>query len=412
MSEAPADPLREELPAIQVRRFPYPYRALLAICSDLDETPDAETYFELMRFLNTTATTTMGQGVGLEVGNSIFFDMPPGHFSYWNTGEKDREKIRALIRSGHIDCLHSFGDAATTRAHAERALQELEQHDCRLRVWVDHAVAPTNFGSDIMQGHGDDPNHPAYHADLTIRHGVRYVWRGRVTSVIGQDVPLGFGGIADWSHPAGSVRTVGKELAKQTLARCGHAKYALHRGNQTLSSVRLRDGTQTLEFMRCNPHWKGVDTGDTGAGIGEVLTKRFLDQLVARGGSSILYTHLGKLDRSASRPGFNAAAIAAWRRLAEYQRAGKILVTTTRRLLDFVSMRNQVKISLNHEDGGQRIQVHTSTGGMEGLTLYVPAPGKTRLFSDGGNVVPCVVNPADESGRKSISVPFAPLSFP
>src|SRR3989442_15153159 len=88
-------------------RFPYPYQAALAICSDLDETPDAETYFELMRFLNTTEDTSMGPGVGLEVGNSIYFDMPPGHFSYWNTDEKNREKIRALIKSGHIDCLHS-----------------------------------------------------------------------------------------------------------------------------------------------------------------------------------------------------------------------------------------------------------------------------------------------------------------
>lgn len=93
----------------------------------------------------------MGRGVGLEVGNSIYFDMPPGHFSYWNADEGSREKIRALIRSGHIDCLHSFGDWATTRAHVERAWRELEKHDCHLRVWVDHSKAPTNFGPDIMR---------------------------------------------------------------------------------------------------------------------------------------------------------------------------------------------------------------------------------------------------------------------
>src|ERR1041384_8309311 len=80
--------------------IPRPYRGMLAICSDLDETPDAETYFELMRFLNTTEETSMGTGVGLEVGNSMYFDMPAGHFSYWNATEVEREKIRALIRSG------------------------------------------------------------------------------------------------------------------------------------------------------------------------------------------------------------------------------------------------------------------------------------------------------------------------
>ena len=136
------------------------HQAYLAICSDLDETPDADTYFELLRFLNTTDDTRMGPGVGLEVGNTLYFDMPPGHFSYWNATESDRAKLRQLIRSGHIDCLHSFGDTATTRAHAGRALDELSRHDCQLSVWIDHARAPSNFGSDIMHGHGDEPGHP------------------------------------------------------------------------------------------------------------------------------------------------------------------------------------------------------------------------------------------------------------
>ena len=201
--------------------MPLPPRALLAICSDLDETPDAETYFELMRFLNTTGETSMGTGVGLEVGNTLYFDMAPGQFSYWNTTEPHREKIRALIRSGHIDCLHSFGDLATTRAHAARALEELQKHDCRIRVWIDHAQAITNFGADIMQGQGDQPGHPAYHADLTMAYGIEYVWRGRVTSVIGQDRPFSLRGIAEAGHPLASAKTLATEAAKQILGCCG-----------------------------------------------------------------------------------------------------------------------------------------------------------------------------------------------
>src|SRR5688500_14469800 len=88
---------------LKFRRFPYPYRAMLAICSDLDETPDAQTYYELMRFMNTTEETSMGPGAGLEVGNTIYFDMPDGQFAYWNTDERGRAMARALIRSGHID---------------------------------------------------------------------------------------------------------------------------------------------------------------------------------------------------------------------------------------------------------------------------------------------------------------------
>ena len=93
-----------------VRQYPFPYRAMLAVCSDLDLTPGAGVYLESMRFLNTTAETRFGRGVDLEVGNSIYFDMPAGHLSYWNADDAVRSRLRTLIKSGHIDCLHSFGD--------------------------------------------------------------------------------------------------------------------------------------------------------------------------------------------------------------------------------------------------------------------------------------------------------------
>lgn len=310
------------------------HRVTLSICSDLDETPDAATYFELMRFLNTTQDTTMGPGVGLEVANSIYFDMAPGHFSYWNASEAEREKIRALIRSGHIDCLHSFGDLATTRAHAGRALDELVKHDCRIPVWVDHAVAPTNFGADIMQGHGDEPGHPAYHADLTISCGIRHVWRGRVTSVVGQDRPFSLRSIGSARHPLASARTLAKEAAKQVLARRGHVKYEPHAGNPLVVETTLRDGQPIHEFIRCNPSWGGVSCHDRGDAIHEVLNCRFLDRLVERKAPCILYTHLGKLERGETRHQFQPAVVAAFRLLAEYQQVGKLHVTTTARLLD------------------------------------------------------------------------------
>ncbi len=308
----------------------HPPKATLAICSDLD----AATYFELIRFLNTTQDTSMGPGVGLEVGNTIYFDMPPGHFSYWNASEADREKIQALIRSGHIDCLHSYGDLATSRAHAGRALDEMVKHNCRIHVWVDHAVAPTNFGPDIMQGHGDEPHHAAYHADLTLSYGIRHIWRGRATSVIGQDCPFSLQAIATPRHPIVSARTLAKEAAKQVLARRGHPKYGPQAGNRLSVPGRLRDGQEIREFIRCNPSWGGVSCHDRGDAIHEVLNRRFLDRLVERGGPCILYTHLGKLERGETKRHFRHAVVAAFRLLAEYKQTGKLQVTTTARLLD------------------------------------------------------------------------------
>ncbi|MCH8853657.1 MAG: hypothetical protein IID41_13540, partial [Planctomycetes bacterium] len=221
---------------VSLRRWPYPYKAALAICSDLDETPDRHVYWEIMRFLNTFETTSMGTGVGLEVGNSIYFDMPPDQFAYWNTDDAGREMVRTLIRSGHIDCLHSYGDLATQRSHAARALEELERHDCRLKVWVDHSKAPTNFGSDIMCGSGDVPGSPVYHADLTCAFGIRYVSRGRATSVIGQDVPARMRDVFTPRHLVASGKTVAKEVAKHWLAVAGNEKYAMHGPNRVLRS--------------------------------------------------------------------------------------------------------------------------------------------------------------------------------
>lgn len=406
--------------AVQLRQMPYPCKAMLAICSDLDETPDKDVYGEIMRFLNTTETRAMGPGVGLEVGNSIYFDMPPDQFAYWNTDEAGRTMIRALIRSGHIDCLHSYGDLATTRGHAARTLEELARYDCRLEVWSDHGIAPTNFDPGIMRGHGDEPGHGAYHADLTVGYGIKYVWRGRVTSVTGQDIPTQIGEIFDWSHPVASGLTLLKEAAKRKLARTGHTKYAMHGPNETLRPAVLRDGSPVYEFLRCNPHWGGVSSCDQGRHIAKVLTHELLDRLVARGGTCVLYTHLGKIDD----PGipFSPAAVAAFHRLAQASRRGDILVTTTRRLLGYRRAIREAAFTVALEERGLRILVNTRTGkhspgglsevDLDGLTFYVPEPRATSVIVDGQEVAALRCNAPDHTGRPSVSLPWPPLEFP
>jgi len=403
-----------------MRPIPYPYRAMLAICSDLDETADRQVYWEIMRFLNTTETTTMGLGVGLEVGNSVYFDMPPDQFAYWNTDDAGRRMVRMLIRSGHIDCLHSYGDLATSRKHVERALGELARHHGKLEVWVDHGTAATNFGADIMQGHGDVPGHEAYHADLTIGYGIEYVWRGRVTSVLGQDVAPSLRGILRWGHPVASGRTLLTEAAKRALAACGNAKYAMHGPNETIRSTVLRDGSPVYEFMRCNPHWGGVSSCDQGRRIGDVLTDEMLDRLTARGGTCILYTHLGKIDNR-SIP-FNEKAVAGFRRLAEAFRDGRILVTTTRRLLGYRRAVREVTVTNRWNGGSLCIDLNTrggedpvselSAADLSGLTFYVPEPRATRMTINGQEVTDLKRNAPDHTGRPSISLAWPMLELP
>ncbi len=403
-----------------IRPIPYPYRAMMAICSDLDETPDRRVYREIMRFLNTTQETAMGPGVGLEVGNSIYFDMPPDQFAYWNTDDAGREMVRTLIRSGHIDCLHSYGDLATTRKQAALALDELDRHDCKLEVWVDHGTAATNFDYTRMQGHGDEPGHDAYHADLTIGYGVKYVWRARVTSITGQDVPADLGGIFTWKHPVKSGRTLLKEMAKRHLARRGNHKYVIHGPNETLRQIRLRDENPAYEFLRCNPHWGGISSCEEGRHIGKVLTKAFLNRLVARGGTCILYTHLGKIDNP-EMP-FDRSAVESFRRLSQAYRSGSILVATTHRVLRYRRAVREIVFKCTSNEKGLHIELDAkapsspvgrlSVNDLCGLTFYVPDPETTHVTIDGKQVPDLQRNPPDHTARPSISLPWPVWEFP
>jgi hypothetical protein len=296
----------------------------------------------------------------------------------------------------------------------------LARHHGKLEVWVDHGTAATNFGSDIMQGHGDEPGHEAYHADLTIGYGIEYVWCGRVTSVLGQDVAPSLRGILRWGHPVASGRTLSTEAAKRRLAARGNAKYAMHGPNETIRPTVLRDGSPVYEFMRCNPHWGGVSSCDQGRRIGDVLTDEMLDRLTARGGTCILYTHLGKIDNR-SIP-FNEKAVAGFRRLAEAFREGRILVTTTRRLLGYHRAIREIAFRRSWDQGRLRIDLTTRVEGnprgglsaadLNGLTFYVPEPGATFVMVDGQEVAALRRNAPDHTGRPSVSLDWPLREFP
>jgi hypothetical protein len=383
---------------------------MLAICSDLDETLNLETYLEICRFLNTEDRTSYGDGLGLEVGNTIYFDMAPGELSYWSVDERGREELRALMKSGHIDCFHSFGDLGR-RPEAARALDELTKHGCRLTVWVDHAVAPSNFGVDIMQGQGDLEASDAYHADLTWQYGVRFVWLGRVTSVIGQNVKPTLAGVWRREHALASARTMAKELVKQRLGAAGHDKYRMHADNALMRPYKLRSGQPVWEFMRCNPHWGGVSGGDTGEGLGEVLHERVLDRLIEKRAACVLYTHLGK-GRDRSSP-LGERTLAGLRRLAALRDQGKLLVTSTAKLLRYHRTRDEIAWSAVDEgEQGVRVDVvGDASSGFEGLTFNVPDAQKARLFLNGAKQE-VQRFAADGSGSDSISLPWVRASYP
>ncbi len=402
--------------------YPHPFRAMLAICSDLDETPDRNVYLDIAKYLNTDQTTIMGPGVNLEVGNTIYFDMPTDQYSYRGTDDAGREMAHALIHSGHIDCIHSYGDFATTREHAKRALDDLSSHNCKIEVWVDHSKAPSNVGPDIMVGSGDLPEADVYHTDLTLEYGIRYIWRGRTTVVTAQNTPVGFGSLASiWNprHPIASAGTVLKESVKIHLGRKGHPRWEMYAANDVLRQSTLRDGNEIWEFLRSHPHWGGAAIGADASGIGEVLTPRILNRLVRRQGVCIWYTHLGKVIDPACP--FDARGQAGFRRLAQYRDEGQILVTTTHRLLRYLTARDHLKYRISEQGGLVTIVLESvddpisgkrgpDKNDVRGLTFELPRCGDVEIRDADGKVLPS--DRFEVDGRTIVSVRWDPLVFP
>jgi hypothetical protein len=214
-----------------------------------------------------------------------------------------------------------------------------------------------------------------------------------------------------------STATWAREAVKGWLAVAGHSKYRIHAPNQVLQPATLRDGGRVTEFLRCNPHWGGVSRGDTANGLAEVITERMLERLTDRGGACVLYTHLGKFTNRAEP--FGPPTRAALRRLASFQHRGRILVTTTRRLLDYCAAVRDLDVRMAQDESGWQIDIITRDDARErplsldGVTVYVIDPARTRVRVDGRDRTHLTVrNPPDETGRPSLSFRWPRLEFP
>jgi hypothetical protein len=250
-------------------------------------------------------------------------------------------------------------------------------------------------------------------------YGIRYVSRGRATSVLGQDVRPRVWEVLRADHLLATSRTLAKEQTKRILGRLGNSKYDIHVRNEVLRPIRLRDGSPCWEFLRCNPCWMGVGQCASGRQIGQVLTGDLIDRLAQRGGLCVLYTHLGKYQQAGAPVPFDEAAIQGLRRVQQAQQAGQILTTTTRRLLGFARARREVGYRWLAEGGGHRLDITTASAGdnplsprdLDGLTFYAEHE-RVKVTVDGRPVADVVQNGPDETGRRSVSLPWRRLEFP
>jgi hypothetical protein len=413
---------------VSLRRFPYPYKAAVAICSDIDGTKTTGEFLEIQRFLNTKHATSMGQGVGLEIGNSFYFYDREGDFSYFTHDERAQGVIVDLIRAGYIDCLHTYGDGATSRDQILRALDVLDGADCKIDVWVNHYGARSNLGRkfEYMFGEcrGDDPRSDAYHADATLGYGIRFVWIGATTRMIGQstaDPSASLPTVFDPRYPLRSSISVLKEIRKKVLGQWGDERYVMCRQNRLMRATQLGDGQRVHEFMRHWSHPVGVGQGATSRGLAYAISRRAMEHLKAVGGFMIVYTHLGK--NSDCQQFIAPETQERLRDLEGDYRNGEVYVTTTSKLLNYRRAHQYVAWSCQQNNGCTQIHIDhlddpvfgrtfPAIGQLQGLTFYVPDSRRADIYVTGVRVDGVQRNPADDSRMASVTIPLTHLSFP
>lgn len=281
--------------------FPPPYQGMVAISSDVECT----SWQAQLDLLDIFAKR------GLECG-----------FSYWCFGDEQMtwrlfnedvslapyaDAAAILIKAGMLDTLHSFGGvtdgngAKFDRSSMGRSLEGLQKLGAKTRVYSNHGTVldTQNVGGDwASYQEGDLPGSSAYHLDLTTDFGCRFFWT---------DI--------DYDNQIPYFQLDGLPERSLLVPQTG------------------RDGTPILRFRRFRGDFKKAPyAGNFSEQLNLVLDYE-------PNGYSIVYQHLGvhRLPDGkpvpASDPYFNDDGLEALDRLAELDAGGKVLVTSTERLL-------------------------------------------------------------------------------
>jgi len=406
---------------VHLRPFPYPYRAGLALCSDIDGC-NRQTFVAVHRFLNTKEG-----GVGLPVSDSFFavgrereqmaYFLPDGL-----THSKDADFILRAVKDGLIDSIHSWGDfneappdSLFLRRTAEQLRRDFCAHGLRVKVWINHG-SPNNRQNLKARSqpsyNGDDPQSPYYTSDLIHDLGIKFYWWSEVlpwpiSCQLKSQTPR------VWARLRVNVL---KNLIKSLTGRGNRVREA----SQLTSLGRpvvLHDRSRLIGFTRFNRSPQGVWSLPTRHTLRYSLSLRVLNELLEKEGYLILYTHLG-LPREHGGRLFPRPDEEALFGLSSHYNNGNIWVAPTGHLLTYwlvnkylvwQSVQEGEKIvidllSINDPLNGPRLPLENE---LLGLCFYTPKPNET-IIRIGNRELSLNIYPPDHTGQTSIGLDPAP----
>ena len=286
--------------------FPYPYKGMLAINSDVEWT-SWSLQKELIEYFRNIGLDCSFSYWFYARGNRTWslFEMP-GHKSQYF------EEAIELMKKGILDANHAFGG----RLHSGRIdfnrsdiltdYEQLEKYGVKTPVFSNHGSDQDtqNIGGDWASYHkGDVPGSDSYHLDRTLTHGTRYFWT---------DIDY---------------------LVDKT-----YLKPSFNNADSLFRTQTCRDGNKIICFRR---YLGKLDQGTCAQNIDQQLKSLLTGKTQ---GYSVIYQHLGVhrtpdgKPHSAADPVFSEDCHDALKSLARFHQDGIILVTTTSKLLNHALM--------------------------------------------------------------------------
>jgi ubiquinone/menaquinone biosynthesis C-methylase UbiE len=398
-----------------LRRYPYPYRCAMAIHNDTDMMNFAA-FKDWHDFVNGTEITPYGEGLGLEIGDSYWIWSPERWFSLYHEmpyKEKlepspETELISHLGKIGWLDTLHGFGDWreewAISRDRILFALDRIQELGIKSTVYVNHGgnsnTAAHNIGGPwAYYQSGDLPGHRAYCLDLLKQFGFKYFWTDVCFELtkFGEHLTFAKQSALDSAVSQHNFRKffricnkdVSPDLTKEERVALEQRFF-----NRTLIPTYGRDRSKFYAFKR----YRGEYSPDSACFAHQVNSTN-LNALETQQGSVIIYQHLGvwrplgctKGDsmygngRQESRlPLLDENAVWAFRRLAERVKSGKLFLTTTGRLLDYLWVRDNLEYCTETQGDAYIIKIRgiecpvygsvkVTEKMLQGITFKIPA---------------------------------------
>ncbi|MBN2483733.1 MAG: hypothetical protein JXD21_05995 [Candidatus Omnitrophica bacterium] len=439
---------------IILRKFPYPYKAALSICNDIDYMTK-EKFIAIHSFLS-----SKDEGLGLEIADSFWMyaienDLT-GSFSYFKGLSDELSAIAALIEKmvqhGYIDSLHTYGNFSQypgfRRKLAQRGVELMKNKSMNIAVWTNHGnmlnlqnIGLSNACGDtscIVGADGDkreccEYEESMYHSDITVSGGIRYVWIDKLTEIIGQGRPCGVieAAFSKLDRCVSSrsfiyrffqigvslllvvqkktgIRIVAESLRQKLFAK-------IYDGDNDLARiVTLRDGQRVYSFTRYGRF--GIDDADS---IPVLLSKKTLKRLKQKQGYMVVFAHLAKSKSAKNGQPFSQRTRDAFSNLALESRKD-VYVTTTGKLLQYYTVTKYLKWRVEEKDGAVLIhidKVNDPVRGdyipteieLQGVTFYVPDVRRASV-DIAGHPVDIQKNPKDSTGKESVTIPLVRLA--